>query len=182
VILEDEHTQKLTMYFEGLMSVGQDVDKIEVLSSNVNLIDVNKLVLDTSFYEWKDGKILYTRSKTPNGNYDNRHGSSVSDCVVTLSKNTDYTLNVNSDTNVTIQIINAETWEAIKNVTSTNVTFNTGNTSKIRFKIHSSTTDFYFLPILSKGTEIKKYVEHQSDKKQILFYNENGELEPVTEL
>ena len=181
-LLEGDHTQNPPSYFEGLMSVGQDVDEIEVLSSNVNLIDVNKLVLDTSFYEWKDGKILYTRSKTPNGNYDNRPGSSVSDCVVTLSKNTDYTLNVNSDTNVTIQIINAETWETIKHVTSTNVTFNTGNTSKIRFKIHSSTTDFYFLPILSKGTEIKNYVEHQQDKKQILFYNENGELESVTEL
>ena len=33
-----------------------------------------------------------------------------------------------------------------------------------------------------KSTEPKPYTPHQSDKKQILFYNENGELEPITEL
>ena len=37
-LLEGDHTQNPPSYFEGLMSVGQDVDKIEVLSSN-NLLE-----------------------------------------------------------------------------------------------------------------------------------------------
>ena len=38
ILLEGDHTQNPPSYFEGLMSVGQDVDKIEVLSSN-NLLE-----------------------------------------------------------------------------------------------------------------------------------------------
>ena len=38
LVLEGDHTQNPPSFFEGLMSVGQDVDKIEVLSSN-NLLE-----------------------------------------------------------------------------------------------------------------------------------------------
>ena len=38
IILEGDHTQNPPSYFEGLMSVGEDVDEIEVLSSN-NLLE-----------------------------------------------------------------------------------------------------------------------------------------------
>src|SRR5699024_8693572 len=39
VVLEGDHTQNPPSYFEGLMSVGQDVDKIEVSSANKNLLN-----------------------------------------------------------------------------------------------------------------------------------------------
>ena len=44
LILEGDHTDKDISYFEGLKSVGQDVDEISVSSVNENLFNVDRLV------------------------------------------------------------------------------------------------------------------------------------------
>ena len=44
MILEGDHTQNPPEFFEGLKSVGQDVDEISVLSQNENLFDVKSAI------------------------------------------------------------------------------------------------------------------------------------------
>ena len=47
ILIEGDYTQNPPSYFEGLMSVGQDVDKIEVLSCNENLFDMDNFSIGT---------------------------------------------------------------------------------------------------------------------------------------
>ena len=180
MILEGDHTQNPPSYFEGLMSVGQDVDKIEVLSNNRNLFDANQHIPNG----WSNGNMItnnifrtYWIKCEPNTTYfvesdksGNRFGVCCGDMikfngeVFTVTKG-----QIFGSSDDTGKIVNA--------------VFTTDNTAKYLF-VYTVNNGVFPVPkiMICKSDTQVDYVEPIRDKKQILFYNENGELEPIQEL
>ena len=167
IILEGDHTQNPPSYFEGLMSVGGDVDKIEVLSVK-NLLDYTKLVNKVT--NGTTGVISINNNR--------------------LSLDVDNRIEINSPyisvkcNDVFVAIIGHVEKDGTPIYDSGYLPLNT--TSKL-----SLPSEVKYITINAKvgnETPISKevlknvFIYHQSDKKQILFYNENGELEPIQEL
>ena len=165
IVLEGDHTQNPPSYFEGLMSVGQDVDEIEVLSNNGNLFD---------------GKLEVGGIKGANGADDNnatswRRSSYVKVCspnIVHILKQagTKYIFEYDNNKNF------------IKYTAINDMVYVLKLNSNCRY----IRVAYNFIPYetihIGVNTTVTEYTPHQSNKKQILFYNENGELEPVQEL
>ena len=151
IVLEGDYTQNPPSYFEGLMSVGQDVDKIEVLSvkGDGNLISS----------ECKVGTLFEVYA--PKGEY-------VASCK---SKQCTIRFYRKDKTLIDYWSLNGEETIYRSFVTLEDIYY-------VLFDGDINTTDIQLI----KGNTPKPYTPHQSDKKQILFYNSNGELEPVTEL
>ena len=173
MLLEGDHTQNPPSYFEGLMSVGQDVDKIEVLSNNGNLFDMSRVLYGKSINS-NNGDIATTPDWCVNEEfipvvkgvplYISR-GESISNASSTKGYIYVYQYNKNK-----VMIGRLE-------VGTTSVTFTPTINGFIRVALkYDKLIGFglYRQPNIS--------MPHQSDKKQILFYNENGELEPIQEL
>ena len=170
IILEGDHTQNPPSYFEGLMSVGQDVDKIEVLSrkEDGNLFDKESIHLN---------KFLQT-----NGDETSLEGWFVSDYIKVVDTCYIKGLINNASSNLA-RICVYDQNKTFKKLLSQllNTTLNisqyieNGDYIKITEKIEQVDD------IIVCKNEISNQI-YQSDKKQILFYNENGELEPIQEL
>ena len=171
MVLDGDYTNiELPNYFEGLMSVGEDVDKIEVLSCNENLFDA----------EFEIGNI--------NNGVEEISSTQFRSNYVRLKSNTDYITN----SNIELKYIYTYFYDKNKNyisVTTTNSFTTPPNCMYIRVKsakVDASVITKDFLDDVKIGLVKSKivipYTPHQSDKKQILFYNENGELEPIQEL
>ena len=169
ILLEGDHTQNPPSYFEGLMSVGQDVDKIEVLSCNENLFDMDNFSIGTGS--------LYAYCKYPNTNgltlsiEDRDTSVNTSEMYIGVTK-----IGVDASQGVYWCLANQTIENRVIQTDFSYVSFFPNNRETIealnkRFKIS-----------VYLGKINKPHIPHQSDKKQILFYNENGELEPVTEL
>ena len=150
-LLEGDHTQNPPSYFEGLMSVGQDVDKISVESvkGDGNLISS----------ECKVGTLFEVYA--PKGEY-------VASCK---SKQCTIRFYRKDKTLIDYWSLSGEGTIYRSFVTQEDIYY-------VLFDGDINTTDIQLI----KGTTPKPYTQHQSDKKQILFYNENGELEPIQEL
>ena len=173
VILEGDHTQNPPSYFEGLMSVGEDVDKIEVLSvkNDGNLFDgtLSSWWIGSSVIKEESSKKYSTLSMiSPNEVYTIKNHTREFNRAIYAWLDKDFnTISVHTFTSI--------------NECTTNIS---PNNSKYLLCYVNSIGDLSNNDniILNKGTTPKPYTPYQSDKKQILFYNENGELEPVTEL
>ena len=190
MILEGDHTQNPPSYFEGLMSVGQDVDKIEVLSVNENLFDtdgltygrVNSLVIGKYYNE------VYLKS--------NNAQSRVIGLPVRLPQNSNLKFYFKCEG---YQIAHAFFDENLRLVRDSSWHPNAIAISPRGGEVYlgsyirrddntvMSKSDIEYIKqnatiIASNNFESIVYTPHQSDKKQILFYNENGELEPIQEL
>ena len=180
LILEGDHTQNPPSYFEGLMSVGQDVDKIEVLSrkEDGNLIDVDFT------------KYGISNSNGVNIGYDSIEGLPTQGGFAIHSKvfleKGSYVCKVNevSGVNHRIRIREINNSDIIyANITNIKFDIKESKMYKISFENNGNTTTSFKL----KGISLQHYNKgsiypHKSDKKQILFYNENGELKPIQEL
>ena len=173
-LIEGDHTQNPPSYFEGLMSVGQDVDKIEVLSRNENLCPQNFL-LDTKMES--TGVTSYNR------------GSIVGKDFIKVLPNTKYSLGDNRGNTLTTKLFGE--YDKDKNFIrridggKTGIITTSSDVYYIKVYIYDTTSNLSCENIkvqLNKGEVLSEYVPPQQDKKQILFYNENGELEPVQEL
>ena len=185
VLLEGDHTQNPPSYFEGLMSVGQDVDKIEVLSSNNNLFDVTKLKTD-NYLSIKDGTVVISNYYAYVSNLKAKDLGLKQGCTYTMNCTTTNTTTDNSASrkiiirnsdgshSVTIYNRDKTTFTIDRNVDDYEVRFygSGNNTGIVTF------SDI----VLSIGISISESKPHKGNKKQILFYNENGELEPIQEL
>ena len=169
VILEGDHTQNPPSCFEGLMSVGEDVDKIEVLSCNENLFDMDNFSIGTGS--------LYAYCKYPNTNgltlsiEDRDTSVNTSEMYIGVTK-----IGVDASQGVYWCLANQTIENRVIQTDFSYVSFYPNNRETIetlnkRFKIS-----------VYVGKVNKPYTPHKSDKKQILFYNENGELEPIQEL
>ena len=165
MVLDGDYTNiELPNYFEGLMSVGEDVDKIEVLSNNKNLFsgEIRTGRYDENGTFHSDNRILTTTKflLPPNKNFK-------------VSCKRLNTLWVNFWTKEDIHIKQLTLYS--NDVLTTPLgAYKCSITSSIDYDLEDLQ--------IEEGTQITSYIPPQSDKKQILFYNENGELEPIQEL
>ena len=185
-------------YIEGLKSVGEDVDKIEVLSvkGDGNLViddDINLYMPQNNAKVEKttEGIRAYNR-----GTGDDRvflqpfriiRGSKI---TISFDVKVD---TEGSSTLFYLSFLDANFNSIITTMFPTKIyttsferltkTFDVGNASYIRIELvcfGTSAGATYKNIMVSNHS--KPYTPHQSDKKQILYYNENGELEPIQEL
>ena len=169
MVLDGDYTNiELPNYFEGLMSVGEDVDKIEVLSCN------NGNLVNSNMFSEKGLMWAYGTEYTVAGRWitdfievspritlerDNK-------CILFLyDKNKNYLGNevVGYKSN---SVANENNYKIESDV------------KYIRVQIDNTSYKTMYLGL----NKINKEIDYKQDKKQILFYNENGELEPIQEL
>ena len=165
-LLEGDHTQNPPSYFEGLMSVGQDVDKIEVLSSKGFELDG----------ELEQGGLSDSGLNTPNSNRlrSKNYSRVLENKKYKISTDDGYYLAVSFYTtdDFTTPRIGVIGWSG-----SNELEFTTPKGTRfIRINVKYKTDTTLY------ASSTKVTTEYKGDKKQILFYNENGELEPVQEL
>lgn len=193
LVLEGDHTQNPPSYFEGLMSVGQDVDKIEVLSVNENLVPND---WDYKFQCFGDMKVNQIDTRT----FEIVNTNTVDGIVI--SKNFinkfcynnkvvfDFYSNQRGVFYVLDYGVSGESYKPVqgamviedgRNVFVVDVSNASGRLA-FRFNNNTKNSTMIISDFSIKTSENSNNVNHQSDKKQILFYNSNGELEPVTEL
>lgn len=180
VILEGDHTQNPPSYFEGLKSVGQSgttsedgADEIVVSSVNENLFDeslLSKYITSTDSNEYT---LNYTTMHTDNFihpvNGDGQYTFSYT-CKETVgNKNPRFIFKYDDGS-----------FENINPVTSNSFTRYSGtsnaNKKLVGIKITFSNLDGNWIIqkdsiMLNKGTTPKPYTPHQSDKKRLLYYN-----------
>ena len=193
IVLEGDHTQNPPSYFEGLMSVGQDVDKIEVLSVNENLVPSD---WDYKFQCFGDMKVNQIDTRT----FEIVNTNTVDGIVI--SKNFinkfcynnkvvfDFYSNQRGVFYVLDYGVSGESYKPVqgamviedgRNVFVVDVSNASGRLA-FRFNNNTKNSTMIISDFSIKTSENSNNVNHQSDKKQILFYNENGELEPIQEL
>ena len=165
-LLEGDHTQNSPSYFEGLMSVGQDVDKIEVLSSKGFDLDG----------ELEQGGLSASGLNTPNSIRlrSKNYSRVLENKKYKISTDDGYYLAVSFYTtdDFTTPRIGVIGWSD-----SNELEFTTPKGTRfIRINIKYKTDTTLY------ASSTKVTTEYKGNKKQILFYNENGELEPIQEL
>ena len=165
MILEGDHTQNPPSYFEGLKSVGQDVDEIEVSSSNKNLL--NEVEAEGYYRGYVHGEL------TVNKDYNSVKGKVI--------PNTRYVLRTGGEISNSISNLCFfdKNFKFISGISNSVFDFTTPmNCRYITIAVPKAHKEVQ----LELGDTPTKYIPPQSDKKQILYYNENGELEPIQEL
>lgn len=194
VLLEGDHTQNPPSYFEGLMSVGEDVDKIEVLSrkEDGNLFDEKEFVkyINTCDSSAKQ----FTENNKRVIQFDNVSTHMEPFMRNNFKPNTKYTFSMEcKDTEGSVIYLACSytdgTTGIIGNTSSTTYTTIQGSSDA------SKTIEYMYISyglgggcavvldnfLVKQGTSTT-YEPLKKDKKQILFYNSNGELEPIQEL
>ena len=178
LILEGDHTQNPPEFFEGLKSVGQDVDEISVLSCNENLFNVDDVISeDPEFYKCNE-YIEYTASgnKTILKNdfayntvytfkfkaSSNRQGNTVS--INFSCKYTDGTIDTFVIGNCKPNTIYTKTFTSAHGKTIEELT-NTHNASETITLYLDETS-------ITKGEQPKLCGIHKQDKKPLLYYND----------
>lgn len=161
MVLEGDHTNNPPEYFEGLMSVGQDVDEVSVESVNENLFDgqlidgyINSLNLD--FID-KGGVYKSVKTKLPPGTY---------------------TLNFSKPINIVRQITDNTYFspQGLLNVTKYVFNVNTYGTVVISFRDATSMSTLWDnSPIYLVRGNREALTLHQSNKKPLLYYNPTTE-------
>ena len=192
-VVEGDHTQNPPSYFEGLMSVGQDVDKIEVLSVNENLVPSD---WDYKFQCFGDMKVnqIDTRTfeivntNTVDGiviskNFINKfcYNNKVVFDFYSNQRGIFYVLDYGVSDESYKPVQGAMVIEDGRNVFVVDVSNASGRLA-FRFNNNTKNSTMIISDFSIKTSKNSNNVNHQSDKKQILFYNENGELEPIQEL
>ena len=161
-VLEGDHTQNTPSYFEGLMSVGQDVEEVSVASMNENL--------------WSNGRITISTDniipKNANAYVYLKRGDYLLSC--------NYTNDSDSSTSFRFSVKrNNSTGEVISGLKGMNNTF-TINDDGIYYIAIDRTSGFngkitsgdICLVLSSNFTQ---HIPHQSNKKPLLYYNPTTE-------
>ena len=170
IILEGDHTQNPPEYFEGLKSVGQEVDEISVLSCNENLVDLNnthsahkQISIDID-----KGTILCTDDSKYND----------VQIYVYLERGKTYYFSKNGTT-APVQILRGIQMRYNYEVLLYTLTFN----GEVASFTHQHESGWYTLHIpnlkglvseisLYREDNSELYISHQSNKKRILYYND----------
>ena len=182
MVVKATEYRKNQAYFEGLKSVGEDVDEIEVLSRkedgnllclNKNNLEYNALNIDDlsldyningiewKINKWSEWEIKQDLVVIPGIPY--YISCDMQNANLSIYNNDVFLLNIAENTN--------------------NKIFNpTTNKIQIRYRANSlntlATIKNLYISNRIKSSDLKC----KQDKKQILFYNSNGELEPIQEL
>lgn len=162
LLLEGDHTQNPPEYFEGLKSVGDGVDEISVESVNENLI-FSKLEKGAYNPTSSTGEIL----NEPNFR---RVEFKLNKGVYTIQSNSGYGIvtrcfynNVDTAFNA-VNILNVQTDNTLVRVSLR------GANSNMPWTFGETTDDIQLM--LNKGDIAQPYIPHQSDKKRLLYYND----------
>ena len=164
IILEGDHTNNPPSFFEGLMSVGQDVDEVSVESVNENLFDGNWMlgtinaltgVQEASTTSVCSDYIHIHPSETLVYYFDNQYYNGINAKVICF---------YDKDKN----FLRGGNMSGIKNIPE--------NTSYCRIRTRKDdSTDITQSDINNIGKCVLAYkdtnVSHQSDKKPLLYYN-----------
>lgn len=171
IILEGDHTQNPPSYFEGLKSVGQSattsedgVDEVSVESVNENLLDISmiKYLGDSSANTVPSIQITDSGFSA----ISNIEGCGVG-YVVEVPLSGDYTLSYTNLTNATVHY-----WSNLKNDFIPNLNdLVAGDRISIDFKPKVSGSFCADNIQFSFGKKLE-YTPYQSDKKRLLYYNE----------
>ena len=171
-------------YIEGLKSVGEDVDKIEVLSCNENLFSTinNPVKMGGS----DSASVITNLLKSDTGFSATSSKEHYGIEYAFISKTEGY-IYVKTEGNINsyISIWNSSkgTSQPCTTISTNYVKFPCKNGELFQIGIRCTATGVFSVKNISvKYSEVNDYVPSISDKKQILFYNENGELEPIQEL
>ena len=201
VLLEGDHTQNPPSYFEGLKSVGQSattsedgVDEIVVSSvkGDGNLFEIlediqsNSKGLDIKFDKAKQEiKVngtctddIYFYAKSTNiDRFDIKAKNSVCSLSIDICEGTatigdsNEIMHISIPNNLTGNAINLRVSDKFAKIE--NVSLGSDFTkSWIRFKKNARFNNCTIRIMLNKGTTPKPYTPHQSDKKRLLYYNE----------
>ena len=158
-ILEGDHTQNPPSYFEGLKSVGQDVDEVSVESvkGDGNLFD------GELFSGWVSNGVV---NQVKLGNSDN-----IITNYIKVKPNQDYANNFNFNY---VWIFDRNR-NFIKMINKSSL-INVENGEYAIFGRSIGITDIPNIDMskiqIIKGRKISEYTPHQSDKKRLLYYNE----------
>ena len=170
ILLEGDHTQNPPSYFEGLKSVGQSATTSEADEIVVSSVKGDGNLFDTSI-NFEYGNLLL-------GNKDKARIHTTS--RIKVRKNTDYYIKSPSgyvtvvsavnENNVSIKDLNNGYLEAF--------VFNTQEYDYIGIQLKRTDNGTIDLPnfdnsliVFNKGTTPIPYIPHQSDKKRLLYYN-----------
>lgn len=175
VLLEGDHTQNPPSYFEGLKSVGQDVDEIVVSSvkGDGNLFDINEYRKKEN---WTGGAAAYKAFKIqlkPNTKYTfNRYDY----CGIGLNIYVNISDIANSMATEDIWVCHS-TASSYVNKSSEFITNETGVVYINTYLATNSNDSDLFEKVFKEfsiyeGTTSKPYTPYKSDKKRLLFYNE----------
>lgn len=177
ICLEGDHTQNPPSYFEGLKSVGQSattsedgVDEIVVSSvkGDGNLIDLNISNLDVSSSVC-NLKLYENNSMSW---HINSWGNWKITQTINVKKNTEYYLNVSVISACNIQIYDSLTKEVLCTLDNKRLKFTSkSNSIIIEYRANNINTPCTLEGISITASDIS-YTPHQSDKKRLLYYNE----------
>ena len=159
LILEGDHTQKPPSFFEGLKSVGQDVDEVSVESVNENLFDKN------------------------NCSYNINGGGYYISNYININDKLYYDIykNLNASKGVHYEFLDKNKKRIYINYNisypQSGIIENTYDAKYIRLHMRHNTTitkeeiDNNYSVIVSSSPIKNINIPHQSDKKRLLYYN-----------
>ena len=161
MVIEGDHTQNPPSYFEGLMSVGQDVDKIEVLSGGY--VSINNL--EQGGYDASGVPIVNSARVRCNHFFKCFEGK----LKINILNTQQVEVVFYNESKVKIS---SKAWVSNNEIISV-----PKECHYVRFAIRKASNNTITVD------EVKCLnVILPQDKKRILFYNSNGELEPIQEL
>ena len=179
VILEGDHTQNPPSYFEGLKSVGDGVDKIEVLSqNNANLINEFDFV-DIQKASIENGKVVLDNSKLGTMRAGIAH-------KVYLKQGCSYMYSFKNASDLTLLNM------AVIVTSLDNVNGSVAGLTVGKVYTHTIASGYYYLRTtsvntkngkvsfnisFSLGSSAKDYTSYKGNKKQILYQNSDGVYE-----
>ena len=171
-VLEGDHTQNPPSgYIEGLKSVGEDVDEIVVSSvkGDGNLFD-GRLDAVTILTDGNNlGKLV--EHDSVNSEYTSHIKP------IPIQPNTTYEVGIdNSDLQALCMLydnnMNPLCFEYSANGIKQFTTPNNAKYARVRYQIKYSDINNYNMYLVKIGDTSKDYMLHQSDKKRLLYYNE----------
>ena len=183
IILEGDHTQNPPSFFEGLKSVGENTDEIVVSSVNENLFDEDNVIFTTIGNNYGVvekvgvGRYRYIGSSDASKNWG------IVFKQVKLPPNSNFSISFKKDikkSNYERLYIKSSSGSVIldKFVDSREFNFTTGvdDTYIFNFYCGNGTVaniefELYDVCIKNKHSNFE-YTPHQSDKKRLLYYNE----------
>ena len=162
IILEGDHAQNPPSYFEGLKSVGDGADEIVVSSVNGNLFD-GEVILNAKFEN--NGSI---------SQQDSAKGCVIGKNFIKVNSKLTYKLNSNKDFRSYLVCEYDKDKNFICRKDAINDNKLSSNCEYVRIYCYTNDTslDLTNLQIMfNEGDSFKPYIPHQSDKKRLLYYN-----------
>lgn len=173
VILEGDHTQNPpTAHFEGVASVGNGVDEIEVSSlwTNGNLVDNDKIFKDANFDNVNGDEIRKLHTKGLYDIFDDNSRYIV-----------DYNVDVIEGSNTTFAVMHYNDG-TVAYVTNTTKPYTSVKPVKRIMWTYGNNCKVKNAELIVNKAGVEKINIHKSDKKPILFKDTDGNWKPVKEL